>query len=72
MSDLDIPADVAEAEGEVEAVEQEDYDEVEYMPPTAVGTFSLCITSSVDYSYNMYCLMSVRISLRAYIPDARL
>ncbi|EIM83073.1 uncharacterized protein STEHIDRAFT_171174 [Stereum hirsutum FP-91666 SS1] len=36
VSDLDIPADVAEAEGEVEAVEQEDYDEVEYMPPTAV------------------------------------
>lgn len=40
VSDLDIPADVAEAEGEVEAVAQEDYDEVEYMPPTAVGGFS--------------------------------
>lgn len=54
MSDLDIPADVAEAEGEVEAVEQEDYDEVEYMPPTAVGAFSLCISSSVEYSSNIF------------------
>lgn len=43
VSDLDIPVDVAEAEGEVEAVEQEDYDEVEYMPPTAVGTYFLPI-----------------------------
>lgn len=46
VSDLDIPADVIEAEGEVEAVEQEDYDEVEYMAPTAIGAFSLSVTLS--------------------------
>lgn len=58
VSDLDIPADVAEADGEVEAVEQNDYDEVEYMPPTAVGSFSLCIVSFIDYLYNVFCLLS--------------
>lgn len=40
MSDLDIPADVVE-EQKMEATEKEDYDEVEYMPPTAIGTFLL-------------------------------